>query len=69
MKNIELERTGNILTIVVNLDEDFGPSSSGKSVIVASTEGNAAIEGREERVGINVFRPLNKEARRVVVDL
>ena len=31
---------GNILTIKVDLTKDFGPSSSGKTIIIASTEGN-----------------------------
>lgn len=56
MKNVELSVTGNILTITVDLTKDFGPSSSGKTIIVASTEGNAKIPGREEQVGLNVYR-------------
>ena len=33
--------------ITVDLALDFGPSSSGKSVIIASTEGNRSVPGRE----------------------
>lgn len=48
---------GNILTIKVNLSKEFGPSSSGKTIIIASTEGNVAIPGHEEaKVGLNVYR-------------
>jgi hypothetical protein len=47
---------GNILTIKVDLTKDFGTSSSGKSTIVASTEGNYALPGRDEKVGLNVYR-------------
>ena len=45
MKNVEMNVEGNILTIKVNLTKEFGPSSSGKTIIVGSTEGNVAIPG------------------------
>jgi hypothetical protein len=48
---------GDILTIKVDLAKEFGPSSSGKTVIIASTEGNISIPGAEEKkVGLNVYR-------------
>lgn len=56
MKNVELKVEGDILTIRVDLSQEFGPSSSGKTIIVASTEGNVAIDGHEEKVGLNVYR-------------
>jgi hypothetical protein len=57
MKNIELKTEGNILTIKVDLTKEFGPSSSGKTIIIASTEGNIAIEGHEEiKVGLNIYK-------------
>ncbi len=57
MKNIEMKTEGTILTIKVDLTKEFGPSSSGKTIIVASTEGNIAIEGREEiKVGLNIYK-------------
>jgi hypothetical protein len=56
MKNVEMSVTGNILTITVDLSKEFGPSSSGKTVIIASTEGNVAIPNRDEKVGLNVYR-------------
>jgi len=56
MKNVELEVEGNILTIKVDLTKEFGPSSSGKTIIIASTEGNVTIPGREEKIGLNVYR-------------
>jgi hypothetical protein len=56
MKNVEMNVEGNILTIKVDLTKDFGPSSSGKSIIVASTEGNYALPGREEKIGLNIYR-------------
>lgn len=56
MKNVQMAVTGNILTITVDLTKEFGPSSSGKTIIIASTEGNVAVPEREEKVGLNVYR-------------
>ncbi len=57
MKNVEMNTEGNILTIKVDLTKEFGPSSSGKTIIIASTEGNVSIEGYEEiKVGLNVYK-------------
>jgi ABC-type polar amino acid transport system ATPase subunit len=56
MKNVEMTVEGTILTITVDLSKEFGPSSSGKTIILASTEGNVTIPGREEKVGLNVYR-------------
>ncbi|MGC8605663.1 MAG: hypothetical protein ACP5VS_18520 [Desulfomonilaceae bacterium] len=58
MKNVELSVQGDILTISVNLSREFGPSKSGKTIIVASTEGNKTIPGRNEKVGLNVYKEL-----------
>jgi len=40
MKNVEMAVDGNMLIIKVDLTKDFGPSSSKKSIIIASTEGH-----------------------------
>jgi hypothetical protein len=56
MKNVEMKVEGNILTITVDLSKEFGPSSSGKTTIVATTEGNVSIPDRDEKVGLNVYR-------------
>jgi hypothetical protein len=57
MKNVEMKVDGNILTVKTDLTKDFGPSSSGKTIIIASTEGNVAVEGHAEtKVGVNVYR-------------
>ena len=47
MKNVEMSVEGNILTIKVDLTKDFGPSTSGKTIIIASSEGNQSIPGEE----------------------
>ena len=47
----------NVLVIRVDLAKEFGPSASGKNIIIASTEGNVSIPGREDaKVGLNVYR-------------
>jgi hypothetical protein len=56
MKNVEMTVAGNILTIKVDLSREFGPSASGKTTIIASTEGNVTIPDRDEKVGLNVYR-------------
>lgn len=56
MKNVEMVVEGTILTITVDLSKAFGPSASGKTIIIASTEGNVTIPSREEKVGLNVYR-------------
>ncbi len=56
MKNVEMKVEGNFLVIRVDLSKEFGPSSSGKTTIIASTEGNVAIPDRDEKVGLNVYR-------------
>jgi hypothetical protein len=57
MKNVEMKTEGNLLTIKVDLTKEFGPSSSGKTIIIASTEGNIAIDGHEEiKVGLNIYK-------------
>ncbi len=56
MKNVNLSVEGTMLTIKVDLSKEFGPSSSGKTTIIASTEGNIVIPGREEKIGLNIYK-------------
>jgi len=58
MKNVEMKVEGRILTIKVDLSKEYGPSASGKTIIIASTEGNVSIPAseRDEKVGLNVYR-------------
>jgi len=57
MKNVEMKVEGNILTIKVDLTKEFGPSSSRKTIIIATTEGNIAVAGHEEaKIGLNVYK-------------
>jgi len=62
MKNVELALDGDILTIRVDLSQTFGPSSSGKTTIIASTEGNVTVgPDQEEKIGLNVYRARTKD--------
>ena len=57
MKNCEMKLNGNILTIKVDISKDFGVSSSGKSIIIGSTEGNVSVPDKEDiKIGVNVYR-------------
>jgi hypothetical protein len=51
------ERLTAVLQRSVYAERCVGPSSSGKTIIIASTEGNVAVDGHEEaKVGLNVYR-------------
>lgn len=56
-KNIEFKVEKDTLVIRVNLKKEFGKSKSGKSVVIATTEGNVTIEGSDGvKAGINIYR-------------
>ena len=60
-QNVDLKLEGNKLIITVDLSKSFGQSSSGKSVIIASTAGNIAVPDCEGvKVGLNVYRPVSR---------
>ena len=56
MKNVNMKVEGNILTITIDLSKDFGPSSSGKTTIIATTEGNVPVPSRDEKIGLNIYK-------------
>ncbi len=56
-KNVDMRIEGKKSIIEVEMDQDFGPSKSGKTRIIASTEGNISAPGDEDvKVGLNVYR-------------
>ena len=55
MKNIEMKIEGNELTIKVDITKRYGKSSSGKNIIIASTEGNQTVDSTDIKVGLNVY--------------
>ena len=56
MKNVEMKVEGDILILKVDLTKEFGPSSSGKTTLIATTEGNVSVPDRDEKVGLNVYK-------------
>ncbi|MHA1651049.1 MAG: helix-hairpin-helix domain-containing protein, partial [Candidatus Helarchaeota archaeon] len=56
MQNIDITLDDNTVTLSIDTEKDFGPSSTGKSIIVASSRGNRLIEGTDVYVGINIFK-------------
>jgi hypothetical protein len=59
LKNIEMSVQGSTLTIKVDLSKSFGRSKSGKTTIIASTEGASAVPSSPDtsiRVGLNVYK-------------
>lgn len=57
MKNIEMSKEGTFLVIKVDLSKDFGESKSGKSITIASTEGNISVPGDDDiKIGLNIYK-------------
>jgi len=57
MKNVDMKLNENQLVITVDLTKDFGTSKSGKSITIASTEGNISIPEHDDiKIGLNIYR-------------
>lgn len=57
MRNIELRVEHGKLIVTIDLSTELGPSSSGKSVMIATTEGNVEVPGAPDvKIGLNVYR-------------
>lgn len=52
--NVLVETKGDIMTITIDLSKDFGPSSTGKTIIVASSNGIKACG--DVKIGLNVMK-------------
>ena len=64
MKNVAMTIENNELVIRVNLKEDFGPSASGKTTIIGTTQGNQNISpGSDIKIGLNVYKPIPRAER------
>jgi hypothetical protein len=62
MENVKFTQTGTKLTIEVDLAYRGEPSSTGKTLRVASTEGNVPCPGYPDiKIGLNVFAPNPKK--------
>lgn len=61
MKNVEMKVVGDILTITVDLSKEYGESGSGKSIVIASTEGNVSVPEKDGiKIGLNIYTPVKK---------
>ncbi len=54
-QNIQIEIKDNKAIITIDLTQRGGTSSSGKSIIVASTGGNIPIPGTQVILGLNAY--------------
>jgi len=61
-RNVGVVVNGDLLTLTIDLSAKTQPSGSGKTMIVASTEGNKAIDERW-RVGLNVYEYAEKKKK------
>ena len=66
MKNIDLKIEGDELVLRMNLKDRHGPSKSGKTTIVASSEGNQLVpyEGLKTEdmyLGLNLYTKKTKD--------
>lgn len=55
MENIKQTVNGNILTLEVDLSKRGEISKTGKTIRIASSEGNKRISGTEIFFGLNVY--------------
>lgn len=58
-KNLVMAVDGDTLTLTIDLSKEFGPSKSGRTIIIASSEGNQLVYGRNEKIGLNVYRKID----------
>ena len=55
MKNVEIKTDGKgVMTIKVDITKEFGLSKSGKTIVIATTQGNKEVKG--VHVGLNVYK-------------
>jgi hypothetical protein len=55
MQNINMSVKGSALTITVDLSKRLGKSKSGKTTLIASSEGNVPVPGTDAVIGINLY--------------
>lgn len=62
-RGVKYSVENDVLTIQINLTQEYGLSSSGKNVIIASTGGNKNLAGMPDgyKIGINCYRPADDE--------
>ncbi len=57
MKNVKMTVNGTKLVIEIDLSKNLGVSKTGKSEMIASTQGNISIPSNPEiKIGLNVYK-------------
>lgn len=58
MKNVVMKVEGNKLVIEIDLSQSFGSSKSGKTDVIASTEGNQRVHPTKPgyMIGLNIYK-------------
>jgi len=57
MKNVKMDVKNDELVIKVDLSKDLGPSKSGKTRTVATTNGNIPLMTHEGiKIGLNIYK-------------
>ena len=62
MKNVNIKVSkDSILTITVDLRQEYGLSKSGKSMIIGTTEGNISLPdpNSDVKIGLNIYKSIN----------
>jgi hypothetical protein len=57
-KNVAITMDGNTMTIKIDVTKNLGASKSGKTMIIATTEGNQVV-GQDAATGKNIILGLN----------
>jgi hypothetical protein len=57
--NVTMSKSGNVVTISIDLSKSLGNSKSGKNVLIATTGGNTTLPGTGGiKLGVNCYRPV-----------
>lgn len=59
MKNVDVKVVGEILTLTIDLSQNFGPTASGKSLTIASSVGNYKLGRDGIVIGLNIYKPIS----------
>ena len=57
--NVKVTVKENKLTVECDLSAEGKASSTGKTILVASTAGSYGVPGTDLKLGLNLFRPIN----------
>ena len=63
MRNVNFKIEKDELVIRVNLKEELGPSKSEKTMMIATTGGNADIGKDGVKFGLNVYKPIKPKTK------